>query len=265
MSWCSGSSVVTSSWGRRLDGRAGRAGPAGRCASQGSPPPVRPGARVGHGVPARRPCAAPRGRSTRSWGAGAPRGRVRWPEDRAPRPVGRRRPSRRSPATTRAWRLVVDIRCTCGQDPQGQGMTVAEPPHQSLANSARDAEWRRERPRRGGGRRPPGWVRTAVCRPAARRRCARWSARVRLGPSRPSYGLRGVAVHAHQLGRVDRAGGRESPSYGTHGRALPPRPTASAAAGRATGRPRQRVSTLPARPRARLTPPRPRGCRCASR
>ena len=92
----------------------------GWCASRATLPPVRwkvrPRHPAGAGVLGRRPSAAPRGRNTRRWGAGVLPGRARCRRDRVRRPVGRARPSRRSPATTRACWPAADIRCRSGPD-----------------------------------------------------------------------------------------------------------------------------------------------------
>ncbi len=102
-------------------------------ARRGTPPPVRCRAPFPAGSPGG-PCrtldGVPLGRSTRTWGAGAPLVRAGWLPDRAPRPAGRRRPSRRSPATTRSSRPAHDIRCRSGTvrgPPWRHGKPMREP------------------------------------------------------------------------------------------------------------------------------------------
>jgi len=86
--------------------------------------------------PARRHVCARRVRDIRSSGAGAPPGRVRCHAGRVRRtrsqianPDGPPRPSLRRSATTHAWRLALDIRCTSVRDRRCvRGRRVVEPP-----------------------------------------------------------------------------------------------------------------------------------------
>ena len=96
---------------------------------RGSPPPVcwPTPARAG-GLGQMLACA-PRGRSTRTWGAGARRVRVPCRPDRVRRPLGRSHPVPRRHATTHGSWPVPDNRCTCGQvvPSPGQGKVGLAP------------------------------------------------------------------------------------------------------------------------------------------
>ena len=115
---------------------------------RGTTPPARCRAPEWPGGPCRRLDGGRRGRSTRSWGADAPLARAGWLPDRAPRLVGRRRPSPRSPATTRSSRPAHGTRCMSGRDPKDpwrQGTPMCEPLGGTLPRGSaipRTGRWR---------------------------------------------------------------------------------------------------------------------------